>query len=596
MPKLCLSLATVVVVVCWLQLWTVVNAVNTNQPKLKERQAIHDRWANQPLKKTTFDYIVVGAGTTGCAVACRLSQNGNQVLLIEAGGAQSALYHDLPGAYSYNLQQNKDQLWLYKTEPVAEMGNRVLDENHGKVIGGDSTVNAMVSGRGAPNYYDAIEKLTGARGWSFKELLPYFLKWENNTDPSVSSKDHGRTGPIRLAVPKSVAPILNKYVDALKSIGVPNVDHIPAPGPVANIGSGLFADGLRSSSSNGYIEFGGLCPELSIQANAHASKLIIDKEGSTIQAHGVEFVKNGTKHTVSATKEIIVSSGGYGSSQLLMLSGIGPRDHLTEMKINPIWVDLPVGSAYQNRPAINLLYDIKDQVNARPIPMLDDQQLGDCLTGEKGSLCEAPRLFITLNSKVNTPKEYTDIVYFGNVRPTGKGDIIQGSAFAFITRTMSQGHIRLRSADYRDLVRVQPNYFKHPEDKVRLMDAIAQFYRLVEETSFNKYASVPAQPQSPDCSYCESGPVWKCTKYHECLIQTQGITEFHPLGVMPIGAVDSKESVLDERLRVKGVSKLRVADTSILPSKDTYTPNTCPGSVAYMVAEKAAEMILEDNK
>ncbi|XP_054162151.1 uncharacterized GMC-type oxidoreductase Mb1310-like [Oppia nitens] len=569
-------------------------------PILQQRQIIHNRWVNQSTEPITYDYIVVGGGTAGCAVACRLAARPeNKVLLVEAGGAQHALFNDMPGAYAYNLRMNNEQFWPYTSEPQPEMNYRSLKEVHGKVLGGDSTVNAMVYGHGSPVYYDSIQKHTGARGWSYAEVLPYFRKAENYTDPSVHNNKYlNPKNPIRLTQPHSTPPILYKYMEAVREMGTVSLDSDVYSGPLATIGPGMFADGVRSSSANGYIEFGRLCPKLHVQANTVATKVLIagGSDRQSPRAYGVQVFKNGTLSTVNCSREIIISAGGYGSPHLLMLSGIGPRKHLVQHNIRPIWADLPVGSSYQNRPAISLLYEINNVSLIGHTPNLTDQQIDECLTNGKGPMCDAPRLYITVNSKLNKQINYTDIIYFGNVVPDSTNSTkIVGKTFTFLTRCQSKGTVRLRSSNWRDLPVIQPNLLRHPRDRLRLLDAIAQFYYTVEKTSFKNYASVPVKPQNSKCSYCRHLPVWKCTKYHKCLIRTDATTEYHPLGAVPFGAANRPDSVLDERLRVKGIHGLRVADTSVMPVGNTYTPNTGPASVAFMVAEKAADMILQDN-
>ncbi|XP_054161808.1 choline oxidase-like [Oppia nitens] len=283
------------------------------------------------------------------------------------------------------------------------------------------------------------------------------------------------------------------------------------------------------------------------------------------------------------------------SAHLLMLSGIGPKDHLTDLEISPVWVDLQVGTSYQNRPAINLQYAITDQSLVGKLPMNTDNQIEDCVVNGNGPMCD--RILVLYNSKINYPKEFVDIINFITLSPPVAGSNVSvGHAFTFIAKTRAMGTIRLRSNNYRDLPYVDPNVLGHPEDRTRMMDAIAKFFYHLEETSFKKYASIPEKPHSSECEYCKSGPQWKCPELHECLFRTLGITEFHPLGVLPFGGPNRIEAVLDERLRVRGVGGLRVADASVLPVGYTFTPNTGPAYVVMMVAEKAADMITEDNK
>ncbi|CAG2174628.1 unnamed protein product, partial [Oppiella nova] len=582
------------------------------------RQQIHDSFANRIQVKSSYDYIVVGAGSAGSIVACRLAhEKGNRVLLLEAGEGQDSVMTDFPGMFNYNLQ-NPSRIWQYVNEEQPEVGqafiNRQTPEAKGKVLGGSSAVNFMVYNRGNRKYYDSIARDFGANGWSFEQLLPYFKKSENNTDPNVDPRYHGRSGPVGVSTSSEIDPTLSRWQKALTEQGFPIVDPNGPTQYGTSIMQSTIRDGMRQSTANAYLEFSNICPDINILTGAFVTKVLISDQMNSAKAYGVEFTKGNRNYRKIANKEIIVSAGTNGSPHLLMLSGIGPREHLHSFGIEPVWADLPVGQNLQNHVAVVIPMLIKNSSYVLPAPQLSVQQMYQALFEYTGPLAQMPALYLQFNSSVNSDWTYPDIIiHVDVVNQWGLGftnGIQMGvrlnewtqyyqhllynnylDVIAVISRPKSVGNVRLRSSDPQVLPIIEENFLKHPDDKQALLDAISYAYYVVEETSVSKYVYVNPQPV-PGCSYCSSGPVWQCTSYHICIIKQVGRSFRHPVGTCRMGGQHRTDVVVDERLRVRGVSSLRVIDTSVFPTVINANTN----AAALAVGEKGADLVLEDHR
>ncbi|KAL4232084.1 hypothetical protein ACF0H5_009660 [Mactra antiquata] len=547
-----------------------------------------------------YDYIVVGGGSAGSVVAARLSEDKRyRVLLLEAGGhydENEAIHVPIMWAA---LEQTK-QDWQYYTEPQKQSfqglnGNRGFFPR-GKVLGGSSCINAMQYTRGSPFDYAEWEA-AGCDGWGYKDVLKYFLKAENvDIDEFDSSSYHSKGGPITNSFSYRTE-LKDIYLKAGKELGYPITDYNGEDQHGFSTTQKSIRNAVRSSTGLEYIGKAEYKDNLHVSLNSFATKIdIMDK-----RAVGVYFIKDGRKHYVKCNKEIIVSGGAINSPQLLMLSGVGPKDHLNQLGI-PVHADLPVGKNLQDHQLIFLKTKINKPLSINPVilgSLWNQFRYKFFKTGPYAASGLEGSAFLHLD-KTKVGKTYPDIqmiflsILFRdnilNVKPELVEEFFESddNAHGFTvavctTRPKSAGSITLHSADPFDYPKIDPAYYTDERDMDTILGGIRLYEQLMETKAFKELGVNLDGNKYSCCSDYE----FRSDDYWKCLIRHLSTTEYHHSGTCRMGARDNPTAVVDPQLRVIGINGLRVADASIFPNVTSGNTNI----PVIMVGEKVADMI-----
>lgn len=525
------------------------------------------------------DYIIVGAGSTGCVLANRLSADPSvRVVLVEAGGPDRNLWLHVPVGY-FRTMHNPDYDWCYRTEPDPGLNGRSLAWPRGKVLGGSSAINGLLYVRGQPQDYDHWRQL-GNEGWSWSDIRPHFLRAE---DQERGGSDHHATGgPLAVSDPRLSRPICDAWVRAAQAAGYPfNPDFNGAD----HEGVGYFQltarNGLRCSAARAYLHPIRVRPNLRIIPHAHVQRLTF--QGS--RATGLIWRdRAGQDHPLTGT-EVILSAGAIGSPQLLMLSGIGPADHLRGMEI-PVRADVPgVGANLQDHLQARLVFGtheptLNDEARSpwRKIAMAAQYALT-----RRGPMAMAASLaagFLRTSPHLETPDIQFHIQPWSADSP-GEG-VHPFSAFTASVcqlRPESRGTITLHSARASDHPRIRPNYLATETDQRTLVAGIQLARQIAGVAPLRSAISAELRP-GPDTG-------------DDALLdwaRNTATTIYHPVGTCKMGIDPS--AVVDARLRVRGITGLRVGDCSIMPSITSGNTN----APAIMIGEKLAEMMLQDRR
>lgn len=547
--------------------------------------AIEDLDETKDGKRSQFDFIVVGAGTAGCAVASRLSENPNwKVLLLEAGGQESILM-DIPLIVNF-LQLNNQVNWGYKTQSsnssCLAMKNNRCHWPRGRVMGGSSVLNYMIYTRGNRRDYDEWAAM-GNEGWSYNEVLHYFMKMEKTVLKNSASYMRGNSGPITVSeVPwKSKSAV--HFVKAAKELGIPYVDYNgPTQVGVSYLQTNT-RNGVRVSSNVGYLYPFKNRKNLFIRKMSQVTKVLIDP--NTKSAYGVEYSKNGRKRTVYATKEVIMSAGAINSPQLLMLSGVGPAEHLEKMNIHPI-VDLPVGHNLMDHTAPGAL-TIKVNVSTLGPNVLGVQDFVDFQNG-RGKLtsvggCESLVFMDLENQKDMDAWPDIELLQIGgsiysfdvlrdnfNFRDDLINDMFGGliarqtnafMVFPMVLRPKSRGRVMLKNTNPFAYPKIYANYFTDPEGHdIRVsVNGIKKLIEMLQTPSMKQINARLHKAPIPACEPFGFGT----DEYWACYTRHFTFTIYHYSGTCKMGPANDSTAVVDPRLRVHGINNLRVVDASI---------------------------------
>jgi len=535
-----------------------------------------------------YDYIILGAGSAGCVLANRLSLDpSNRVLLLEAGGTDRRFFIQMPIGYGKTYHQ-KAVNWMYMTEPSPDADNKPSYWPRGKVLGGSSSINAMVYVRGNPRDFDEWSEL-GNSGWSYNEVLPYFRKmesWQNGADTY-----RGGDGPLKISeVSSQLHPLCDNFLSAAKEIGIKLNSDMNGK---RQDGVGNYQitthKGQRMSSSRAYLWPVISRTNLTVITNALASKILIKDK----KAYGVEYLKSGSTHKIYAKREVILSTGSINSPQLLQLSGVGPKKVLQEASVELIHDSPAVGQNLQDHLSVTYFYKSK-------VPTLNDQLrplLGKVYQGLKYILTRSGPLSLSVNqsggfirtrdglSKPNIQLYFSPVSY--TLESRDKRAMMSPDPFSAMLlgvsncNTNSRGQLRIKNSDPTSHPIIEPNYLSHEEDVKDLLEGVKVLRKLAKTDSFKPVIGEEFRP-GPECQTDEQliqhikDTVW---------------TVFHPSSTCRMGP-DPKSNVVDRNLRVHGIDGLRVADASIFPKLICGNIN----AATIMVGEKASDLVLRDQK
>jgi choline dehydrogenase len=521
-------------------------------------------------KSKSYDYIIVGAGSAGCVLAARLTEDlRTRVLLLEAGGAGGAKEIRIPAAFSKLFKTGVD--WNYATEPEPHLHERRLYWPRGKVLGGSSAINAMIYIRGNRADYDFWRE-TGNAGWGFAEVLPYFKKSENQE--RGASEYHGVGGPVNVTDPRYVNPLTRAFLAATEEIGIArNADF---NGPEQD-GAALYQvtqkNGARWSAADGYLQPARERSNLTVLPGAHATRVLLEGK----RAVGVAFLRGGVAEEARADGELILAGGTVNSPQLLMLSGIGPASELKSAGISPMH-DLPgVGKNLQDHPMVSVGY-----LCTQKISLDGAETLGNFLrwlvwkNGPLASNVAEAGLFLRTRVGLAVPDLQ---LLFGPAYYRGHGLVRRKEhCFGFgptLITPESRGEISLRSANPLDAPAIRANYLSTGADLRTMIAGVRLARRLAHAKSFDQFRGEELHPGAAMTSDAEIAE----------FLRNELETLYHPVGTCKMG-VDAL-AVVDARLRVHGIAGLRVVDASIMPRVPAGNTN----APVIMIAEKAAEMI-----
>ena len=530
-----------------------------------------------------YDYIIVGAGSAGCVLANRLSADPrNRVLVLEAGGRDNWIWFHVPVGYLFAIGNPRSD-WMFKTEPEEGLNGRTLNYPRGRVIGGSSAINAMIYMRGQAADYDHWRQL-GLPGWGWDDVLPYFKRHEDHF--LGPSEHHAVGGEWRIEAPRVRWEILDAFREAAAQAGIGKIDDFNCGD---NEGSCYFhvnqRRGRRWSAARGFLKPVRNRPNLRVETNVLVDAVVFEGK----RAHGVRLHRAGVTMVARCRGEVILAAGAIGSVQILKRSGVGPSAELAELGI-PVVIDKPgVGENLQDHLQLRLIYKVS---GTRTLNETYHSLLGrigmalEYALFRRGPLTMAPSQ-LGLFTRSDAAQERANIQF--HIQPLSLdkfGDPLHTfpafTASVANLRPTSRGFVRLRSADPAEKPIIQPRYLSTEEDRRVAADSIRLTRKIVAQPALARFKP---EEYMPGMAYRSDDDA--------ALVKAAGdigTTIFHPVGTAKMGRETDRYAVVDHRLRVIGLDRLRVIDASVMPT--ITSGNTAAPTM--MIAEKGAAMLAED--
>ena len=550
-----------------------------------------------PEDTNRFDFIIVGAGTAGCLLANRLSQDPNKrVLLLEAGKPDNYHWIHIPVGYLYCIGNPRAD-WMYKTEAAKGLNGRSLIYPRGKTLGGCSSINGMIYMRGQARDYNNWAQLTGEEAWNWENALEDFkahedhYKLDNGANPKTGDNSrfsdlHGHGGEWRIEKQRLHWDVLDSFASAAVEAGIEKTDDFNGGD---NAGVGYFdvnqRSGLRWNTSKAFLRSAKSRANLTVWTEAQAEKLLLEQNANGgLRCSGVQVSRRGQSMTAMAKQEVILSAGAINSPQILQLSGLGPAALLKEHGIEVLMDNPYVGENLQDHLQIRAVFKVNGTrtLNALASSLFGKAKIGlEYMFKRTGPMSMSPSQLGAF-TRSDPDRAHANLQY--HVQPLSLeafGEDLHD--FPAITVSVcnlnptSRGNVRIGSADFRDAPKIAPNYLDTEEDRKVAAQSLRQVRDIMARPAMATYEPEEFKPgiqyQSDDDLARLAGDI--------------ASTIFHPVGTVKMGRADDPTAVLDSHLRMKGVTSLRVVDASVMPEITSGNTN----SPTLMIAEKAASWI-----